>query len=364
MSTVNFNSNEYSPLSPEVIAAMKKAVDDFSDAATEGFGKDYKRQSAIEECRIIITENLKVELHEVFFNYGFVNAEIQIINWAALVLGVITFVTSSFENPEKLRYLKGLEDLGQIKLQLIETTEYGEISIEDFKKTLSSLNCNTIISLSHANSFSGILLPLKEVSLICKENRFLFHLNASLTIGRYNIGFQNIKPDFVSFSPSLLNGPKGIGCTIINDSIAISNKRYNYLKDAAKTTENKDIAQILGFKMALMNAFRGIESKQEKIAHLKSYFISKVINKLGIEAISTQFKKEGLYNQVAFWLNNWDYGNYIFEKLDLKGISVSSIEFPLKNKYEGYTFLNIGISDMCLKSEIDYFIEVLQKMKK
>jgi cysteine desulfurase len=185
MNKINFNNNEFTTLSTEVIEAMKSAIEEFADANPIGFGNDYRVEAETEEIKSSISERLKAESYHLYFTNGLPQSEIELINLSVLQLNVELIITTVFETTDKLNYLKYLEEAGKIELHILKTSEFGEIDLEDLKSILEANKSIALISLSHANRFTGVLLPVKDISNMAKQSNAFFHLDSTQMIGKY-----------------------------------------------------------------------------------------------------------------------------------------------------------------------------------
>jgi cysteine desulfurase len=329
------------------------------------FGTDLKVIAETENVRNFVADSLKVKSHEVFFGYGSLNSEIEIINQSILSLGVENIFTSKFENSQKLKYLEKLNETGKINLIFIETSPPGEIDFLKFENILSKTQSKSLISLSHANLCSGQLLPLKNISAICSKNAAYFHLNLNLTIGRYSIDLQGIKPDFVNFDCSLINGPVGIGILILNDKINIDNPTYHALVNYFNTCENKNLSLIYGFYKAFSIALEHLDENRLKIIDLKNYFVKNSNSFSGIITLDSENKKKGIINLIPLFIDKNIFGDYLIEKLDLQGIQVRQLNYPIDlEEYNNHNFISIALNEDITESDIDYLFESLLKLKK
>ena len=71
----------------------------------------------------------------------------------------------------------------------------------------------------HANNEIGNLLPLKEVSEICKKHNAYFHSDTVQTMGHYAFDLQKLDIDFITCAAHKFHGPKGIGFLYINKNV-------------------------------------------------------------------------------------------------------------------------------------------------
>ncbi len=364
MKTINFNSNQFSYLSEVARQAMDEANFILKNHKSNSFGVDYKTMAEIENVRNFVAESLKLKAHEIFFSNGNSNSDIEIINNAVLFLKVQNIFTSIFENSQKLEYLKNLQHAGKINLIYIKTSEFGEINLDELKDKLDHTQSKSILSLSHANLYTGNLLPIKDILTICQSNHIYFHFDLSLTIGRYQIDFQKIKPDFISFDCILLNGPVGVGVHMLNDKIETNNQDYHHIKNNFRTSENKNLAQILGFYKSFSISMENLNDNRLKIIKLKQYFIEKTNSVLNIKAIDAENKKPGLINLIPLYIDKNIFGDYLIEKLDLKGISAPNLNYPIDlEAYSNHQFINIAINEEITEADIDYFIETIRKFQ-
>ncbi len=365
MSKIYFNSNEFTPLSNEVKTAMKKAVEDFADANLDGFGNDYRVEAEAEEIKSSINERLKAESCHLYFTNGLPQSEIELINLSVLQLDVELIITSLFERKEKLNYLKNLAEAGRINLHLLRTSDFGEIDLEDLKHILEANKSKALISLSHTNSFTGVLLPVKDISGLAKQNNAYFHLDSSLMIGKYELDLSRMDVDFLSLDVNLINGPVGIGCLFVNENIATSNNQFNLMRSTLKSTENRNIVLISAVGVALSNACENIREKQIKTSELRNYFIAELENKLQLKTVGNFLKKKGLFNQLAFFASKEKLGNYFIENLDLNGFIVSKNGYPIDlSDFRDNYFINISFSIGSIEEEIDSFVSFMKCIEK
>ncbi|NJO89483.1 MAG: aminotransferase class V-fold PLP-dependent enzyme [Chloroflexia bacterium] len=313
----------------------------------------------------MIREKLKAEFFHLHFNNGIPSSEIELINLSILLLDVELIVTSVFENKGKLAYLRQLEEAGKIKLHLLKTSDFGEIGPDDLISVLVHNKSKALISLSHANCFTGILLPVKDISAIAKQYNAWFHLDSTLMIGNYELDVSRLQVDFLSFDVSLINGPVGVGCLFVNENLVLSNDRFNQLRSTFKFSENKNSVLITGVKVAVQEALENLSEKGTRISELRDYFIAELEQRLRLKAIDNYMKKKGLWNQLSFFAPKEKFGKYLIEKLDLNGFIVSKNVYPLElDDFQNNHFINISLSTETTKEEIDSFRSFMQDIVK
>ncbi len=89
-------------------------------------------------------------------------------------------------------------------------------------KRLSALNFSTLVSVQMANSESGVIQPIKEISeIIHKYPDCYLHTDATQYLPYYNIDVQELGIDLMSMSGQKLGGIKGSGFLFVRDGIKL-----------------------------------------------------------------------------------------------------------------------------------------------
>jgi|GEM_PF-5844702 len=361
---INFSSNWFTFLSHEVIVAIEESKMLYENHKAISFGIDNKILAETELARNFIADSLRVNSHEVFFGHGNASADIEIINSAILFLKIDTIITTKFENTGKLKYLNSLSKNGSIKLEYIETSIYGELNISDLKEKITRNHSSTLVSFSHINQYTGIFIPTKEISSICKSNSCYFHLDIQLSVGRFDLNFLYVEPDFITFDSGLLKGPIDIGVVILKNNPLINNQEYIGIKKVFSIAENKNLMMISGFLCAFEKTFRNREKHCVKIAELKEYAIIQMHAQLNLKPFIPENKKSGNYPLIPYIIEHQIYGKYFIEKLDLKRIQIYKTDYPhefIDNSNQ--SVIGLAINEELSEMDIDLFIELMKDFK-
>lgn len=127
-------------------------------------------------------------------------------------------ITSSMEHNSVLRPLLNLKENNIIELDIVNADPFGFINIEDFKKKIKH-NTKYII-LTQASNVVGSIQPIKEISLLCKNNNIHFILDTAQGAGVLDIDFKELNLSALAFTGhKSLFGPQGIGGFIISDEL-------------------------------------------------------------------------------------------------------------------------------------------------
>lgn len=122
--------------------------------------------------------------------------------------GKCHFITSCIEDAPTMQMMKRLEELGCF-VKIAPVTEKGEIDLEQLKALIS--HRTALISITMAQSLTGVIQPLEEIQKIAEEKGVLLHLEASNALGKYYFSFEELKADYLTFSGDRLHAPLGTG---------------------------------------------------------------------------------------------------------------------------------------------------------
>jgi cysteine desulfurase len=362
---INFDSNNFSLLSKEVSDAMQESVKICQKHRSKSFGEDQFIKAKIEKARYQIAGLMNAEVQMLLFNGFSQKSDIDLILSLLNLLDIKIVIISESEDEQKTEFLKSLEFNGKVQVKFINNDKIGKIDLNHLSEIVEQNSQRKLITLSHANGNTGDMLPVKEIVSICKLKNAFFHLNANLTIGRYRIDFQKLLPDFMSYGCNLINGPEGIGTIIINRNINIEREAFNLIYNYFQIKENNNLILIAGFEKALNLAYEKLDIYINKISSLKKYFVSKLRQKSDIKILNLENDKKGLVNLIPISLNIENYGKYLKEKLELKGISVDNLcNVSKADKQSSELIVPIALNDQITEADIDYFLLSLDSINK
>ncbi len=121
------------------------------------------------------------------------------------------FLTTPLEGASILMGIENWEPLGCV-IKKAELNRYGQLTKELLTESLSPRTA--VLSLSWANSFTGVIHPIAELAELCKERGVLLHVDASDIVGKMHFQLSDIPIDFLTFDGDRMHGPKGSGALL------------------------------------------------------------------------------------------------------------------------------------------------------
>ena len=159
-----------------------------------------------------------------------------------------------------------LEKLGCV-LKRAPLNENGQLTRDNLEASLSPRT--GLVSLSWANALTGVIHPIWELAELCHEKGILFHVDASLILGKLYFKLEDIPIDYLTFDGTLFHGPKGSGGVFVNRSID-----FNPLIPEGMEGTSLNIASLVGLGIAFEEMEASFEHLCMETARLRNTFES------------------------------------------------------------------------------------------
>lgn len=361
-------------IDPEVVEAMIPVLQSNygNPSSIHSFGRETK--ALIETSRRKIAKFINAEAAEIIFTSGGTEADNMIVNAAVCEMGVKHIVSTCIEHHAIGHTLEKVQKIHNTKITLLDLDDTGCIDLNQLEDVLSKNNEKTLVTLMHANNEIGNLLPLKEVSDICKKHNALFHSDTVQTMCHYKIDTKEIGLDFLSCSAHKFHGPKGIGFLYANKKHKLTSLITGGGQERGLRAGTENVYGIVGLAKAMEIAHRDMEEHQKHISSLKSHMISELKRVLPDVKFNGKCEFDSLYTVLNIQLPANQMAATFLYSLDIHGIAASGGSACSAGASKGSHVLEaIGVPKDALnirfsfgrfntKDDIDYTISVLQKL--
>jgi cysteine desulfurase family protein len=206
------------PKPKEVAAAMHNYIDNIGGNVGRGtYENAYEAGRVVFETRELLCELFNFENP---LNVVFTTNITESLN--TLIKGYLDpkdhVVVSSMEHNAVIRPLSS-NLLKGIEVSKAICNRDGSLNIVEFKKNIKA---NTkLVIMTHASNVCGTILPIEEISKICKEENIPFIIDAAQSAGVLPIDYKKLNLSALPFTGHKgLMGPQGIGGLIISDEFA------------------------------------------------------------------------------------------------------------------------------------------------
>lgn len=174
------------------------------------YSLSYQATEAYDEARAKIASFINAKFEEVVFTKNVTDAlnKICLMYAKKLNRGDEIITTELEHHSSVLPWLKTSQDKG-LKLTYIPLTKEGRITVEAFKKVISSNS--KVLAITYVSNVMGYTTPLEEIIKIAHEHQMIVIVDAAQAIPHIKIDVKKLDCDFLAFSGHKMMGPTGVG---------------------------------------------------------------------------------------------------------------------------------------------------------
>ncbi|MFM7644732.1 MAG: cysteine desulfurase family protein [Sphingomonadales bacterium] len=362
------------PVAPEVVEAMIPVLYEHfgNPSSTHAFGRQAK--ALIENSRRQIAQHLNCAPSEIIFTSGGTEADNMALHAAVTQLGVKRIITSAIEHHAVGHTAEALQHHQNIEVINLRLDAKGNINLEELRALLQDAT-PTMVSLMHANNEIATLLPLAEVTQICRNYGAYFHSDTVQTMGHYAFDLAALDIDFITCAAHKFHGPKGIGFLYVNKKTRVNPLIHGGSQERGLRGGTENIAGIVGLAKAMDLAYTNLEAHQLHVWGLKNY----MMERLQVIFPEVAFHGETSYEKALYTVLNVSLpttakAGLLLFTLDLKGVAVSGGSACTSGAAKGSHVLEGIAADMSrpnarfsfsrytTKAEIDYALQQLEEV--
>lgn len=233
-----------------------------------------KAAEALQSARETVAKCLGCDPKEILFTSGGSEADNQAIISAArfgALKGKKHIVSTAFEHHAVLHTLKKLEKEG-FEVELLPVGQLGTITPE---QVAAAIRPDTaLVTIMYANNEIGSILPIPEISAVCKEKGVIFHTDAVQAVGHLHIDVKAQNIDMLSLSGHKFHGPKGSGVLYARKGIPLVNVIEGGAQERGKRAGTENLPAIVGMAAALQEACDHIDENAAKVSALRDKLIA------------------------------------------------------------------------------------------
>lgn len=359
------------PLAPEVAEAMIPVLqNEFGNpSSTHFFGRQAKAH--LETSRRTVARLINCSPSEIIFTSGGTEADNMALFTAVQELGVKRIISSSIEHHAVGHTIEHLAHSFGTEAVWLKLDAKGHISLEELESLLSD-GKPTLVSLMHANNEIGTLIPIHEVSRICRKHGAYFHSDTVQTMAHYPFDMKELDIDFITCAAHKFHGPKGIGFLYTNKKVPLKSFIHGGSQERGFRGGTENVYGIVGLAKALELANEDIAEHQSHVQDLKSYMMTELLNLFpDVTFHGDTDPAKSLYTVLNVCLPSTSKAGMLLFTLDLKGVACSGGSACTSGANKGSHVLEGIAADMSrpnarfsfsrftTKAEIDFALEQL-----
>ncbi len=373
MKRIYLDHSATTPIKPEVLQEMLPYLTEkFGNASSvHSFGREAR--IAIDKAREQVAKALGAEPREIYFTSCATesdNIALKGVAYANKNKGN-HIITTNIEHHAIEHTAKYLEQNG-FDVTFLPVDDKGLVTADQVANAITDKTI--LVSIMFANNEIGTIMPITEISKVCKEKDVIFHTDAVQAVGNLPIDVKMLCIDMLSLSGHKFYGPKGVGVLYVKKGTKFEGLQHGGDHEFGKRAGTENVAGIVGLGKAIELANANIGIYVAKLKRMRDKLIEGVLEKIPNTILNGHPEKR-LPGNANFCFENVD-GQSLLVNLDMKGIAASSGSACSAGSIEpSHVLLAIGLSsdiangslritlgDDNSEEDIDYVLKVLPEI--
>jgi cysteine desulfurase len=319
---VYLDHNATTPVAPEVVEAMTRALRDvFGNASSvHAFGQQAK--AAIDDARAAVAALLGAEPAEVVFVASGTEADNLALRGAAEMAeqaGRRELIVSAIEHEAVLNTARALARRGWTVTSLPADAR-GLVSPDDLRAYISDRTA--LVSVMHANNEVGTVQPVAELAAIAHEHGALMHADAVQTAGKVPIDVRALGVDLLVVSAHKFYGPKGAGALWVRRGTRLVQQMTGGRQERSRRAGTENVPGIVGFGVAAHLARTRLAAEAARLEGLRNRLEDAVLAAVpGTDVNGARHPRVPNTTNISF---DRVEAESLLIALDLEGIAVST----------------------------------------
>jgi cysteine desulfurase len=209
--------NATTPVAPEVLEAMLPwFTQKFGNAHSATHALGWEAAEAVQIAREQVAALLGAATpEEIIFTSGATEAINTVLRGVpdAYHAKGRHIVTCATEHSAVLDTCRWMEQKNLAEVTYLAVDGNGSIDLEELKKAIRP--DTVLVCLMMANNETGVIHPVREIGLICREREVLFFCDATQAVGKVPVNVEEDGIALLACSAHKMYGPKGVGALYV-----------------------------------------------------------------------------------------------------------------------------------------------------
>ncbi|MGN7479739.1 cysteine desulfurase family protein [Solibacillus silvestris] len=275
--TIYLDHAATSPVAPEVIDVMAKAMAEESGNASSIHTVGRQARKALDEARVSLAAQINAKPSEIIFTSGGTEADNMAIFGTAYARQKEGkhIITTQIEHHAVLHACEKLEKEG-FSVTYLPVDQTGRIRAEQVKEALR--DDTILVTIMYGNNEVGTMQPIADIGAIVNEHSATFHTDAVQAFGLEKIDVNALHIDLLSVSAHKINGPKGIGFLYAKTGVKLTNLLFGGSQEKKRRAGTENVPAVIAFAKAAELAVQSAQQRAEQYNGYKNILIEQFQN--------------------------------------------------------------------------------------
>ena len=275
---IYLDHNASTPLLPEVLEAMLPYLGEHFGNPSSPHIYGRLMHQAVERAREQVAALIDCAPGEIFFTSGGTEANnLAIRGVAAANHGRRQIVTSVIEHPATSGPCNFLEKQGY-RIDRVPVDETGRVDVQSIREATGRETL--LITVIHANSETGTLQAIREISKIAHASGALVHTDAAQSLGKVAVSVKCEEVDLLSVAGHKLYAPQGVGALYVRSGTAIDPVIIGAGHEQGLRPGTENVASIVGLGKACVVARRDLAEESARIKGLRDHLWGRLTDQI------------------------------------------------------------------------------------
>jgi cysteine desulfurase len=240
--------NATTPLCTPAREAMRPYLEQHFGNPSSVHRAGREARAAVDNARDTLAGLLAVRPNEIIFTGGGTEAN----NLALLGLARNRapngkhLISNRAEHHAVLNTLEHLQAREGFEITWLEVSRDGLVEVDALAAAIRP--DTTLVSIMTANNETGVVQPMAEIAVVCREREVILHSDMVQAFGKIDIDLVNF--DTASFAAHKFYGPKGAGFLYLRGGLSIDQIQFGGAHEGQRRPGTENVAAIAGMAAA------------------------------------------------------------------------------------------------------------------
>jgi cysteine desulfurase len=277
VTTIYFDNHATTRVDPRVVERMLPFfTEKYGNAASTSHSFGWEAKEAVDQARQSIAAAIGADAREILFTSGATESNNLAIRGVAErskrrgnhLVSVTTEHRAVLDPLDRLSR-RGFE-VTLIGVEQAPSPAAGLVAVEQLREVLR--DDTVLVSVMLANNEIGIIQPLAQIAVACRERGILVHCDATQAVGKIPVDVRELGIDLMSFTAHKIYGPKGVGALWVrrgSPQVRLEALIAGGGHEGGLRSGTLNVPGIVGFARALELCVEEMPTEQPRLAALR-----------------------------------------------------------------------------------------------